>query len=78
MIEYYTFRRTRQDFVGDLAKILTECDEEEFSVECLGILGNLALADLDYSQIIHNFNLIPLIRTMLVPGNAAIIALSCW
>ncbi|KFB52104.1 AGAP000187-PA-like protein [Anopheles sinensis] len=56
------------DFVGDLAKILTECDDEEFSVECLGILGNLALADLDYSQIIHNFNLIPLIRNMLVPG----------
>ncbi|XP_055523469.1 kinesin-associated protein 3 [Wyeomyia smithii] len=56
------------DFVGDLAKILTECDDEEFTVECLGILGNLALPDLDYSQIIHNFNLIPLIRNMLVPG----------
>nr|XP_040224868.1 kinesin-associated protein 3 [Anopheles coluzzii] len=63
-----TLRPHFVDFVGDLAKILTECDEEEFSVECLGILGNLALADLDYSQIIHNFNLIPLIRTMLVPG----------
>ncbi|XP_058816467.1 kinesin-associated protein 3 [Topomyia yanbarensis] len=56
------------DFVGDLAKILTECDDEEFTVECLGTLGNLALPDLDYSQIIHNFNLIPLIRNMLVPG----------
>ncbi|EAT46662.1 AAEL002152-PA [Aedes aegypti] len=56
------------DFVGDLAKILTECDDEEFTVECLGMLGNLALPDLDYSQIIHNFNLIPLIRNMLVPG----------
>ncbi|XP_055614070.1 kinesin-associated protein 3 [Uranotaenia lowii] len=56
------------DFVGDLAKILTECDDEEFTVECLGILGNLILPDLDYSQIIHNFNLIPLIRNMLVPG----------
>uniref|UniRef100_A0A8D8DR01 Kinesin-associated protein 3 n=1 Tax=Culex pipiens TaxID=7175 RepID=A0A8D8DR01_CULPI len=56
------------DFVGDLSKILTECDDEEFTVECLGILGNLALPDLDYSQIIHNFNLIPLIRNMLVPG----------
>ncbi|XP_052901215.1 kinesin-associated protein 3 [Anopheles moucheti] len=63
-----TLRPHFVDFVGDLAKILTECDEEEFSVECLGILGNLALADLDYSQIIHNFNLIPLIRNMLVPG----------
>lgn len=34
----------------------------------MGMLGNLALPDLDYSQIIHNFNLIPLIRNMLVPG----------
>uniref|UniRef100_A0A182QJ16 Kinesin associated protein kap n=1 Tax=Anopheles farauti TaxID=69004 RepID=A0A182QJ16_9DIPT len=63
-----TLRPHFVDFVGDLAKILTECEEEEFSVECLGILGNLTLADLDYSQIIHNFNLVPLIRNMLVPG----------
>lgn len=73
-----------KDFVGDLAKILTECDDEEFTVECLGILGNLALPDLDYSQIIHNFNLIPLVRNMLVPGELMIIHLSgrklilCW
>ncbi|XP_058064273.1 kinesin-associated protein 3 isoform X1 [Anopheles bellator] len=63
-----TLRLHFVDFVGDLAKILTECDDEHFTVESLGILGNLALADLDYSQIIHNFNLIPLIRNMLVPG----------
>uniref|UniRef100_A0A6B2EDZ3 Putative kinesin associated protein kap n=1 Tax=Phlebotomus kandelakii TaxID=1109342 RepID=A0A6B2EDZ3_9DIPT len=56
------------DFVGDLAKILTECEEEAFVVECLGILGNLALPDLDYSQILHNFNLIQWIRQVLVPG----------
>uniref|UniRef100_A0A1L8DUQ1 Putative kinesin associated protein kap n=1 Tax=Nyssomyia neivai TaxID=330878 RepID=A0A1L8DUQ1_9DIPT len=56
------------DFVGDLAKILTECDDEGFVVECLGILGNLALPDLDYSQILHNFNLIQWIRQVLVPG----------
>uniref|UniRef100_A0A2M4A7L9 Putative kinesin associated protein kap n=1 Tax=Anopheles triannulatus TaxID=58253 RepID=A0A2M4A7L9_9DIPT len=63
-----TLRMHFVDFVGDLAKILIECGDEEFTVECLGILGNLALADLDYSQLIHNFNLIPLIRNMLVPG----------
>ncbi|XP_055711983.1 kinesin-associated protein 3 [Phlebotomus papatasi] len=56
------------DFVGDLAKILTECDDEAFVVECLGIMGNLALPDLDYSQILHNFNLIQWIRQVLVPG----------
>lgn len=56
------------DFVGDLAKALTECNDEDFVVECLGILGNLSLADLDYSQILHNFNLIPWLRNILVPG----------
>lgn len=61
-----------QDFVGDLAKALTECSEESFVVECLGILGNLSLPDLDYSQILHNFNLIPWTRNVLVPGNLVI------
>ncbi|XP_020802115.1 kinesin-associated protein 3 [Drosophila serrata] len=55
------------DYVGDLARILTICDDEAFIVECLGILGNLALTDLDYSQILQNFQLIPWIRQLLVP-----------
>ncbi|EDX01991.1 kinesin-associated protein 3 isoform X1 [Drosophila yakuba] len=55
------------DYVGDLARILTICDDEAFIVECLGILGNLALTDLDYSQILQNFQLIPWIRQILVP-----------
>ncbi|KAL9878918.1 kinesin associated protein 3 isoform 2-T2 [Glossina fuscipes fuscipes] len=56
------------DYVGDLARILTICDDESFIVECLGILGNLSLADLDYSQILQNFQLIPWIRNVLLPG----------
>nr|NP_001096951.3 kinesin associated protein 3, isoform M [Drosophila melanogaster]ABW09391.3 kinesin associated protein 3, isoform M [Drosophila melanogaster] len=55
------------DYVGDLARILTICDDEAFIVECLGILGNLALTDLDYSQILQNFQLIPWIRQILLP-----------
>lgn len=57
------------DFVGDLAQILTVCDNQRFVIECLGILGNLSLPDLDYSAIIENFSLIPWIRKVLVPGN---------
>lgn len=56
------------DFVGDLASALTECRDENFVVECVGILGNLSLPDLDYSQILHKFNLIPWIRNALIPG----------
>lgn len=51
-----------------MAKIITVCDDESFIVECIGILGNLSLPDLDYSQILHNFSLIPWIRKVLVPG----------
>lgn len=57
------------DFVGDLAQVLTVCDNQRFIIECLGILGNLSLPDLDYSAIIENFNLIPWIRRVLVPAN---------
>lgn len=57
------------DFVGDLAQVLTVCDNQLFVIECLGILGNLSLPDLDYSAIIENFSLIPWIRKVLVPGN---------
>lgn len=51
-----------------MAKILTICELEDFVVECMGILGNLSLPDLDYSQILHNFNLIPWIRNILIPS----------
>lgn len=57
------------DFVGDLAQVLTVCDNQRFVIECLGILGNLSLPDLDYSAIIENFSLIPWIRKVLVPAN---------
>lgn len=56
------------DFVGDLARALTECTDEAFVVECVGMLGNLSLPDLDYSLILRDFNLIPWVRNVLVPS----------
>lgn len=53
--------------MGDLARVLTECKDEPFVVECLGILGNLSLPDLDYSMLLLDFNLIPWVRSVLVP-----------
>lgn len=57
-----------QDFVGDLAEVLTVCDDQRFVIECLGILGNLSVPDLDYSAILNNFNLIPWLMNVLTPG----------
>lgn len=48
--------------------MLTVCEEHKFVVECLGILGNLSVPDLDYSAILNSFNLIPWICNVLVPG----------
>lgn len=66
-----TLRGQFVDFVGDLARALTECSDEPFVVECVGILGNLSLPDLDYSMILHDFNLIPWMRAVLVPHQTA-------
>lgn len=53
------------DFVGDLAKILTMSQDEAFVVECVGILGNLTLSDLDYAQLLQNFDLVKWIKNVL-------------
>jgi len=54
--------------VGDFAMALTQSDSQDFILEVIGVLGNLELPDLDYSQIIQRCNLIPWIRNNLVPG----------
>ncbi|XP_011705849.1 PREDICTED: kinesin-associated protein 3 isoform X2 [Wasmannia auropunctata] len=58
------------EFVGDFAMALTQSDSQDFVLEVIGVLGNLELPDLDYSQIIQRCNLIPWIRNNLVPGKA--------
>ncbi|XP_047355453.1 kinesin-associated protein 3 isoform X1 [Vespa velutina] len=58
------------EFVGDFAMAVNQSDSEDFVIEVVGILGNLELSDLDYSQILQRCNLIPWIRNNLVPGKA--------
>ncbi|XP_048505899.1 kinesin-associated protein 3 isoform X2 [Athalia rosae] len=58
------------EFVGDFATALTQSDSQDFVLEIVGVLGNLTLPDLDYSQILRRCNLIPWIRNNLVPGKA--------
>lgn len=47
---------------------LTQSESQDFVLELIGIMGNLTLPDLDYSQILQRCNLIPWIRNNLVPG----------
>lgn len=60
-----------QSFVDDFAKMINECDDDDFLIECVGVLGNMVLPELDYSQLLQAHNLIPWIRKTLVPGGRA-------
>jgi hypothetical protein len=59
-----------QEFVGDIAKAVVDCPNEDFVVECVGVLGNMTLPDLDFSQLMQRFNLIPWVQNILVPGES--------
>ncbi|PVD22006.1 hypothetical protein C0Q70_17809 [Pomacea canaliculata] len=45
-------------------------DSDDFALECLGILGNLTIPDLDYELILKEYDLIPWIKNKLQPGVA--------
>lgn len=54
--------------MGDIAKAVTQCDSEEFVLECVGILGCLTMPELDFNEVFQQFQLVPWIRNALVPG----------
>uniref|UniRef100_K1Q1L1 Kinesin-associated protein 3 n=1 Tax=Magallana gigas TaxID=29159 RepID=K1Q1L1_MAGGI len=56
------------DYISDLAQAVLNEEDEDFGLECLGILGNLTIPDLDYELILKEYNLIPWIKSRLEPG----------
>eukprot|EP00095_Tigriopus_kingsejongensis_P012143 maker-scaffold954_size76946-snap-gene-0.19 protein:Tk12143 transcript:maker-scaffold954_size76946-snap-gene-0.19-mRNA-1 annotation:"kinesin-associated protein 3-like" len=56
------------EFIGDIADAVQRASSEEFRVECVGILGNLTISDLDYERMLTEYNLVPWMKTKLVPG----------
>ncbi|KAL3871441.1 hypothetical protein ACJMK2_039438 [Sinanodonta woodiana] len=58
------------DYISDLADTVIKWEDEEFALECLGVLGNLTIQDLDYELILKEYNLIPWIKNHLQPGTA--------
>lgn len=56
------------DFIGDLANVLITRSSDDFTLECVGVLANLALPDLDYSTLLQQYNLVPWIISHLMPG----------
>ena len=57
-----------QDYISDLANVIQKEDSEEFVLECVGILGNLTITDLDYELLLREYNMVPWIKNRLQPG----------
>ena len=57
------------EFIGDIADAVQRADSEEFRVECLGILGNLTIPDLDFERMLTEYDLVPWMKNKLAPGH---------
>eukprot|EP00118_Oscarella_pearsei_P007156 m.33925 g.33925 ORF g.33925 m.33925 type:complete len:801 (+) comp31926_c0_seq8:57-2459(+) len=57
-------------YVADLAAIIKSSADEEQVVECLGILANLNLPEIDFESLLTEFDLIPYMNSKLHPGMA--------
>ncbi|KAK8721272.1 hypothetical protein OTU49_012869, partial [Cherax quadricarinatus] len=55
------------EFVGELCEVVSSGKSDEFVLECVGVLGNLSLPDLDYTQLLSKYNLIDWIKESLQP-----------
>ncbi|XP_038613911.1 kinesin-associated protein 3 isoform X3 [Tachyglossus aculeatus] len=58
------------DYVGDLAAQISNDEDEEFVIECLGTLANLTIPDLDWELVLKEYKLVPYLKDKLKPGSA--------
>lgn len=59
-----------QEFVGDLAKAIVESRNEDFVLECLGVLSNLYLPDLDWAEVFRHFDMIAWVQKKISSNTA--------
>lgn len=65
--------QTKRDFmnyISDLAGMIKNYQDEEYVVECVGILGNLNIPEVEYSLMLKEYNLLDYIKSKIKPGNA--------
>lgn len=51
-----------------MAAQISNDEEEEFVIECLGTLANLTLPDLDWELVLKEYKLVPYLKDKLKPG----------
>ena len=57
-----------QDYISDLCTAVLNGEMDDFALECLGVLANLSIPDLDYELILKEYDMIPWIKSKLQPG----------
>ncbi|CAG0913778.1 unnamed protein product [Notodromas monacha] len=58
------------EFVGDLVEKMKDSPNEELTLECLGVLGNLNLPELDWSLVTDEYELFPWLKQKLLAGDS--------
>lgn len=51
-------------------------NDEDFILECVGVLANLTISDLDYELLLQEYDLIPWIHGKLKPGKGGRLTLN--
>nr|XP_023025622.1 kinesin-associated protein 3 isoform X1 [Leptinotarsa decemlineata] len=57
------------EFVGDIAKAIVDSKDEDFVRECIGILSNIHLPDLDWAEIFRHFDMVKWVKTVITSNN---------
>ena len=57
------------EFIGDIADAVHRAENDEFVLECVGILGNLTLPDLDFTRLLKEFEMVNWMRGRLLPNS---------
>ena len=71
------FCLTCQDYISDVAAAIVKEEQEEFTLECVGILGNLTIPDLDYELLLREYDLVSWIKHKIQPGLQALRFFRC-
>ncbi|XP_043910784.1 kinesin-associated protein 3-like [Protopterus annectens] len=58
------------NYAGELAAQITNNDDEEFVLECLGTLSNLTIQDFDWKKLLKEYCLVPYLKDKFKPGAA--------
>uniref|UniRef100_A0A2K6EIF0 Kinesin associated protein 3 n=1 Tax=Propithecus coquereli TaxID=379532 RepID=A0A2K6EIF0_PROCO len=69
-LTYLLKKAISKDYVGDLAAQISNDEEEEFVIECLGTLANLTIPDLDWELVLKEYKMVPYLKDKLKPGAA--------